>query len=65
MESWRTRTLIAGAVIGALAGLAAGYVLVQRAEEMNEAPKLSAGDGVKLGLGVLGLLRLVSDFSKA
>lgn len=62
MESWKKQTLIIGALIGVAAGLIGAYLLIQRAEESNEVPKLTAGDGVKLGVGVLGLLRLVSDF---
>lgn len=61
---WKTRTLLIGAVAGLLTGLAGGYILIQRAEAMNHTPKISAGDGVKMGLGVLGLLRLVSEFAE-
>jgi hypothetical protein len=35
--------------------------LLQRASESQQAPKLNAGDGVKVGLGILGVLRLISD----
>jgi hypothetical protein len=60
-NSWKTTTLILGAVIGAVTGLVAAYILVQRAEAEQTRPKLNTGEGVKLGLGVLGLLRLLSD----
>jgi hypothetical protein len=59
--NWKTKTLFAGAVIGACTGLLAAYMMVQRAEQEQSQPKLTAGDGVKLGVGVLGLLRFVSD----
>ncbi len=61
MGNWKTRTIVIGAVLGAAAGLIAAYILVQRAAESQQAPKLNAGDGVKVGLGVLGVLRLISD----
>lgn len=52
-------------LIGAIAGLAAGllgaFIVIQRAERENVLPKMSPGDGVKIGLGVLGVLRLVAD----
>lgn len=60
-ESWKTKTLVIGAIIGALSGLAAAYILVNQAEKENKTPELSAGQGVKLGLGVLGILRQISD----
>jgi hypothetical protein len=50
-----------GAMIGACTGLLAAYLLVQKAEQDETHPKLSAGDGVKLGVGVLGLLRFITD----
>ncbi|HAL15245.1 MAG TPA: hypothetical protein DCP32_00395 [Anaerolineaceae bacterium] len=53
--------IIIGALLGAVAGAMAAVILVQRAEEAQQSPKLTAGDGVKVGLGVLGLLRLISE----
>ncbi|MEN6409572.1 MAG: hypothetical protein ABFD44_07675 [Anaerolineaceae bacterium] len=67
MESkpnWKTKFLIIGAVVGALTGLGAAYILVQRAESSQEKPKLTAGDGVKIGMGLLGVLRMISDSGK-
>jgi hypothetical protein len=62
-QDWKGRTLLVGALIGALTGLGAAYVLVRRAEEQGEPPRIGAGEGVRLGMGVLGLLRLVSGFN--
>jgi hypothetical protein len=60
---WKQKTIIIGAIVGTLCGLVAAYILIQRAEQQNAKPQLSAGDGVKIGLGVLGVLRLVADFA--
>jgi len=60
-QTWKSQTIIAGAVIGALAGIGAAYLLVKRAEDRGEQPQLSAREGVSLGLMVLGLLRQVSQ----
>ena len=53
--------LIAGAVIGAATGLVAAYLYVKKTEELAERPRLSSGEGVKLGLGLVGLLKMITD----
>jgi hypothetical protein len=62
--NWRQKTLLIGAVTGLLIGLAGAYIVLQRAEDLNTYPEVSAGDGVKIGLGVLGVLRLVADIAE-
>jgi len=62
--NWKTKVMVIGITIGALAGVGAAYVLIQRAEQANIQPKLTAGEGVKVGLGVLGLLRMIADFGR-
>ncbi len=59
-NNWKGRVLLIGGVAGALTGLMAAYLLVRRAEEQGVAPKLEAGEGIRLGLLLLGLLRQVS-----
>jgi hypothetical protein len=56
----KTQTLIISAIIGALAGIGVGYTLTKRAEEQGR-PTITAGEGVSLGLLVLGLLRQVAS----
>jgi len=58
--SWTGQVLVIGAVVGALTGLAEAYLLIQRAKKRAEPPNLSAGEGIKLGLLVFGLLRQVA-----
>jgi hypothetical protein len=61
-KGWKTKTVILGTIIGALAGAASGYMLVKRAEAEEKKPKLTAGEGVQLGLSVLGVMRLIAGF---
>jgi len=60
VENWRPKVLIIGGVIGTLVGLAAAYMLIQRSEE-DTPPKMSMGEGVKLGVLVFGLLRSIAS----
>lgn len=54
--------MIMGAVIGAVAGTISAFLLIKRAETENSTPKLSPGEGIQVGLGVLGLMRMISGF---
>ncbi len=63
-SNWKNRVLLTGAILGALTGLGAAYLLVQRAEREGIAPNLSAGEGVKLGVLVFGLLRQVAQLGE-
>jgi hypothetical protein len=60
-DPMKAKVLLVGAVLGAAVGLGAAYLLVQRAERKGEQIQIGAGDVVKLGLLVFGLLRSVSQ----
>lgn len=62
-ENWKPKALIVGALLGALVGTTAAYLLVQRAERESGALKVSAGEGVKLGVLVFGLLRQIAQLA--
>jgi hypothetical protein len=59
-DNWKPKVLVIGGVIGLMTGLLAAYLMIQRAEKEETKPQLSAGEGVKLGVLVLGLLRSVA-----
>ena len=63
-NQWKTKVLILGSIIGAVAGAASAYLLVKRAEQDDNQPKLSPGEGIQVGLGVLGLMRLIAGLGK-
>ena len=59
-NNWKTKTMILGTVIGAVAGAVSAFLLIQRAEREDKTPNLTTGEGIQVGLGVLGLLRMIA-----
>lgn len=62
-NDWKTKTLLIGGLTGLITGLFAAYILIQQSEKQDKKPRLNAGEGVRLGLGMLTLLRLISDLA--
>ena len=60
----KTKTLIIGAAAGATLGLAAAFLLTRRAEETGTDITVSAGDGMRLGVMIVGLLRAIADLGE-
>jgi hypothetical protein len=61
----KTRTLLIGGVMGALIGALAGLLYFNSNVKVDEAgeehlPIPSAGDALKLGVSLIGLLRLIT-----
>ncbi|MCD6425609.1 MAG: hypothetical protein J7L35_08875 [Anaerolineales bacterium] len=52
--------IILGAVLGAITGAGAGFLLAQRIEKGEEI-QLTAGDGIKIGGSIITFLRQVSN----
>lgn len=55
----RAKILLIGALVGALTGLGAAYLLIQRADE--EGITLTPGEGIKLGVTVFSFLRQITQ----
>lgn len=60
----RNRTLLLGALVGAATGLIAAMLLNRRAEQEGTELALTTGDGMKLGVMVIGLLRAISTLGE-
>lgn len=58
--SWKTRTLLVGAILGAFTGVGTAYIFVKRAEESEGGARLTSKDGLSLGLILLGALRQIA-----
>ncbi|HEY2980025.1 MAG TPA: hypothetical protein VGJ22_02495 [Anaerolineales bacterium] len=57
----KSRIIIAGALIGAVTGLIAAMLLTRRADRNESETAITAGEGLKLGVLVIGLLRAIAS----
>ncbi|HTP01633.1 MAG TPA: hypothetical protein VMJ64_09680 [Anaerolineales bacterium] len=57
----RDRTIVYGVLIGAATGLMAAILLNRRAAEGDGETHITTGDGLKLGVILIGLLRAISS----
>lgn len=57
----RGRTILLGVIIGAATGLVAAMLLNRRAVKDDRTTAITAGEGLKLGVLVFGLLRAIAS----
>lgn len=57
----RTKILIVGTLIGAVVGLAGAFLLVRNLERDGKEIKISSGEGLRLGVLLLTLLRQIAS----
>jgi gas vesicle protein len=57
----KSRTILLGALIGAVTGLIAAVLLTRRAEKNERETAITTGEGLKLGALVFGLLRAIAS----
>ncbi len=60
----KTRTIVYGTLLGAATGLVAAMVWNRRMEEEGGTTEITAGDGVKLGVMIVGLLRAIASMGE-
>lgn len=60
----KSKILLFGALTGAAVGLIAASLLNRRVEKNESATALTAGEGMKLGMLVFGLLRAVASLKE-
>jgi hypothetical protein len=60
-QSFQTKVLVGGALLGAMVGLAGAFLLIKNNERKGTELNVSAGEGVKLSLIIMALLRQVAE----
>ncbi len=63
-NKWKTTILLVSGGIGLLSGLAAAYLIIKKQEESGNTLKLTSGDGARIGMGIVTLLKMISDSGK-
>jgi H+/Cl- antiporter ClcA len=64
-ESWKTKALILGAVLGAVLGLASAYLMTRTADETGgKPPEVSTGDVIKTSIAAIGLIRGIASLGE-
>jgi hypothetical protein len=59
--NYETRVLLMGTLLGALVGLTGAFLLIKNTERKGTELKVSTGEGVKLSLIIMALLRQVAE----
>jgi gas vesicle protein len=57
----KSRVILIGALLGAIIGLIAALLVTRRAENNDRETAITAGEGIKIGALVLGLLRAIAS----
>ena len=64
MEENRNRNtliILIGGAAGLLTGLAAAFILIRKREANEGQLAINSGEGFKIGMGIVGLLKLISE----
>lgn len=59
--NWKTLVLVIGGVAGLLTGLAAAFILIKKREASEGQLSINSGEGFKIGMGIVGLLKQISE----
>jgi hypothetical protein len=59
--NWKTLAYVIGGAAGLITGLAAAYIMIKKQETHDGQLSINTGEGFKIGMGVVGLLKLISE----
>lgn len=60
-SQWKSLTYLIGGVLGLATGVAAAYLFIRARENSEGDHKLTSGQGVKIGMGIVTLLRQITE----
>jgi len=60
-SKFRNMVYLIGGVAGLLSGLAAAFLFIRAREQSDGDLKISSGQGVKIGMGIVSVLKMIAD----
>jgi len=60
-SQWKTLTYIIGGALGLATGVAAAYLFIRARQDSEGDHSITSGQGVKIGLGIVTLLRQITE----
>jgi len=57
----KNKIILSGTLLGAVTGLVAAILLTRRADNTERETAITSGEGLKLGVLIIGLLRAISS----
>mgnify|MGYP001248784923 CR=1 FL=1 len=60
-RNWKTLVWFIGGLAGLITGLTAAALIIKRKENAGTEFKLNSGEGFKIGMGVVNLLKQITD----
>ena len=68
-NGWKTRTLVVGSVVGAVAGVVAAQMFIKSSEEAGPArrgrPRVEPKSVLQVGIGLMALLQKIAGLADA
>jgi hypothetical protein len=61
VDTWAIKTLVIGGVVGAGAGLLAAYLLINNKNKTGVTPTVSAREGFRIAVLLVGVIRNVAN----
>ena len=63
--TWKNKSLLLGAVLGAMSGLGAALLYIRAVEDTGntEPNKIATGDAIKMVISVFGLIKQISSLA--
>ncbi len=60
-SNWKTKVFIISGLAGLITGLAAAFLFIRTHQNSEEDRKVTSGQGLKIGMGIASLLKMIAE----